>query len=99
MRKILEYLEKINDELFDAREYAEIYLQMRVEDKEELAMKFKTMSEEELTHASIMRDLVIQNMKKIKMVYNPPAEFEENLTKSDANFDKKMAQINQLLSM
>jgi len=99
MRKILEYLDKVDDELCDAKNYAESYLQFRVEGDQEWADKFKAMSEEELNHALSIQELSVQRINKIKSVYTPPTEIEETWHKSHARYLEEVAWIKQMLSM
>lgn len=99
MRKVLEYLEQMNDELISAKDYAESYLQLKVEGDQNWSVKYKTMAEDELRHALNFRELITQSMDKIKAVYTPPIELIESVEKSNSYYVEKVAWIKQMLAM
>ena len=99
MRKILDYLDQINDELYNAKEYAENYLQFKVEGNQEWSMKYKKMAEDELQHALNIRELAVLNMEKLKAVYTPPTSFQETYDKTNSNYIEKVAWIKQMLAI
>lgn len=99
MRKIYEYIEQINEEIYSAKDFAETYLHFKVEDNQEWANKYKAMAEDELRHAANIRDLAVQSMNKIKSVYKPPSELQEAFDKSNDNYFERVAWIKQMLSM
>ena len=99
MRKILDYLDQISDELESAKDYAEAYVQLKVDEDEEWALKFKAMSEEELNHASNIHELAAQSMDKVREVCTMPASMQEIWDKAHSRYVEKTAWVRQMLAM
>lgn len=99
MRKILELLDKIDDELEDAKEYAEDYLQHKAEGNIDLSNKYMEMSNDELKHASNIRDVAVEKIDELKRAFTLPAEMEDIWGKKHSRYVEKTAWIKQMLSM
>lgn len=99
MRKILDYLDHINDELSNAKECAENYLQLNVEGNQEWAIKYKTMAEEKIQHASNFHELATINMEKMKAAYTLPMAMLEVWDKANSKYVEQTAWIMQMLAM
>lgn len=99
MRKILEFIDKIDDELCSAKDYAEAYVQFKVEGNQIWSMKFKSMSEDNLAHASTIHELAILNLDKIKAACNMPTAMQEIWDKAHSKYVDQVAWIKQMLEM
>lgn len=99
MRLVLDYLDRMENELEDAKEFAESFLQYKAENKIDLAEKYKEMSEDELKHASYIRDISIKKFDELKSCYIPPVKLEEIWSKKQIKFIEDTAWIKQMLSM
>ena len=99
MRKIQKWVEQINDELESAKEYAECYLMHKSEGETTWANRFKVMADDELKHATVIHDLAVEKIKKLREFYTPPVYMEEKWNQSHKEYVEKAAWVRQMLSM
>lgn len=98
MKKIQDYVDKIDEELCEAKEYAEMYLTFRASDSIFTA-KAKEMAEDELKHAGYVHDIAVSEINDLKRVFTPPVEMQEAWDKSHKTYLEKAAWIRQMLNM
>lgn len=98
MRKIKKLIDNINEEIEGAKNYAEIYLEMKAKG-EQLASKFKSMADDEIRHAMIIHDYTLQEIDTLKRVYTPPSEMLEIWDKEHVKYVEKVAWIKKMLEM
>lgn len=99
MTRIKKLVDKIDDELCGAKEYAETYLEQRAKGDTALANKFKKMASDELDHAMIIHDMTVQEIELLRKVYTPPVEMQEAWEKSHIKYVEKAAWIKQMLTL
>lgn len=98
MTKIKEYMEKIDDELESAKEYAEIALELK-EKNDSNFQRYKTFSDEELKHAMAWHDRAVAEINEISKNYQPTIEMQEKWDKSHKKYIEKTTFIKQMLQM
>ena len=100
MRRIKEYVDRINEELEDAKEYAESYIEWKSRtDGNNFAIKYKEMAMDELKHANYIHDIALEEIDRLETVYTPTEEMLEMWKKSHAKYVEKTAWIKTMLNM
>lgn len=98
MKKIQDYVDKIDEELMDAKEYAEMYLTFKASDSI-FTSKAKEMAEDELKHAGYVHDIAVAEINELKRVFTAPAEMQEEWDRAHKVYLEKTAWIRQMLQM
>lgn len=99
MRKIKELVERIDDELCSAEEYAERFIEYKADGETSMAAKFQEMASQEMTHATTIHDLAVKEIEKVSAVFNAPAEMRERWDKSHAEYIQRAARIKSMLNL
>lgn len=99
MRKIKELVERIDDELNSAEEYAEKFIEYKADGESSMAAKFQDMATQEMTHANTMHDLAVKEIEKVSAVFNAPAEMRERWEKSHAEYIQRSARIKSMINL
>lgn len=99
MKRIQDLVEKIDDELEGAKEYAECYLTYKAKGESTWATKYKEMANDELKHAMYIHDKAMEDIKELSAVYTPPVEMQEEWDKSHKKYVECVAWIRQMLAM
>lgn len=99
MKIIADLVDKIDEEIEDAKEYAESYLQYKAEGKVEWSNKYKQMSADEINHAMNLHAIATTKIDELKRVYTAPAEMQEAWDKSHKRYIERVAWIKQMLAM
>lgn len=99
MTHIKKYAEAIDEEISDAKEYAEKYVENRVREDIPTANKYKEMANDELKHAGYLHEWAVKEIEKLSRVYTPPADMQDKWNKLHKEYVEKTAWIKQMLSM
>lgn len=99
MKRIKKLVDKINDEICGAKDYAECYIDAKVKNDTTWASRYVEMSEDELRHAMYLHELVEKEIADLSKVYVPSTEMMEKWEKAHAKYLEKIAIIKQLLSL
>lgn len=99
MRKIKELVERINDELNSAEEYAEKYIEYKADGENSMASKFMEMASQEMNHANMMHDLAVKEIEKVSAVFNAPADMREKWDNSHAEYIQRASKIKSMINM
>lgn len=99
MKVIADIVEQINDEINDAKDYAEKYLVKKADGDNFVASRYKEMSEDELKHSTYLHELVEKEIEKYRQVYTPPAEMLDKWNKVHQKYIKKVDVVKQMLVM
>lgn len=99
MKAIMNLVERINEELEDAKNYAESYIDCKSRENDGHANKYKEMSNDELKHANYIHEIAINEIDRLEKVFVPTEEMREVWRKSHALYVEKTAWIRQMLSM
>lgn len=99
MKAIKELIKRIDEELADAQCYAEKYVETKAEGQNEWASNFRTMAENELSHATKMHEYAVMKIDKINQVYKPKQEMLDKWEKAHKEYVDQAAWIKQMLTM
>lgn len=99
MRRIKELVERIDDELESAEEYAEKYIEYKADGDNAMASKFEQMAEQEMNHADMMHSVAVKEIEKVSAVYNAPADMREKWDKSHTEYIQRAARIKSMLNL
>jgi len=99
MKIIMDLVDKIDDEIMGAKEYAETYLELKASGDANWSNKFKSLAQQELEHSVVIHDYAIQKIEQLKSVYTPPVEMQEVWDKSHKRYIEKVAWIKQMLTI
>lgn len=99
MKIIKKYVDRIDEELKDAQNYAECYLYAKSEGDTLWANRCKEMAQEELKHSTYNHDKAVSEVEKLKEVYNPPVDMTEKWNKSHKEYVERAAWIKTMLTM
>lgn len=99
MKIIKDYVDRIDEELKDAKDYAEKYLYAKAINQYPDADYYKSMSVDELHHSEYLHEMVVREIKKLREVYQPTTEMQEVWDKSHARYVEGVAFIKKMLEM
>ena len=99
MRAIKKFVDSISEEIEDAKNYAEKYVESKAKGDMSAASKFKEMSGDELKHAMYLHDMVTKEIEQISKVYTPPIEMEKKWEESHREYVEKVALVRQMLAL
>ena len=99
MKYIKAIVDCIDEELEGAQNYAEKYVEMKSLDKSSWASRFKSMAEDELKHAMYNHDYAVEEITRLKSVYQPTNEMLEHWDAEHRKYVDKTAWIKQMISM
>lgn len=99
MRKIQEYVDRIDEEIHDAKDYAESYVYYKAAGATDKAKIYHDMSADELKHATYIHDIAVKEIEMLNKVYKPTEEMEKVWTTSHIQYVDKVAWIKTMLAM
>lgn len=100
MKKIKDYVDKIEDEIEGAKEYMEKALWYKAKNDSTRYAKYKEMSIQELGHAMNIHQFAVEDIEKLEAVYPEiPEKMQEAWDKSHNEFVEKTAWIKQMQNM
>lgn len=103
MQKIKKYVDRIDEELNDAKTYAECYLDYKsrgnINSYPTFANRYKEMATQELQHSMYLHDMAVIEIEELRKGYTPPSYMEEIWDKSHKKYIEKTAWIKQMLAM
>jgi hypothetical protein len=99
MKLIKDYVDRIDEEIEDAKNYAEKYVEYKVKNDMARANKYKEMATDELKHASYEHEWAVHEIEQISKVYNPPEGMMEKWEKSHKEYVERVAWIRHMLAM
>ena len=98
--KILEkMLDHLEDEIEGAREYAEKYIECKARGNMPRANRYKEMANDELKHASFLREMDMADVSELKRSYNMTEEEQRTWDHGQKRLTDEMALIMHILSM
>lgn len=97
MNYIDKMIDKIEEEIEGAVDYAEESIKCRAKGHTDRASKYKSMALDEITHAETIRNFATQDIEEIKRVYSFPVEDEEKWEKAHRKFNEIIASIKLML--
>lgn len=99
MKMIKDLVDKIDDELCGAKDYAEKYVEYKVKGEMSWANKFKDMASQELNHAMIIHDLAVKNIEEVSRVVKAPQKMRDAWDKAHVDYVEREAWIKQMLAL
>lgn len=99
MKAIKKYVDKIDEELLDAKDYAEEYLMCKAKGNSLTASRYKEMAEDELKHATYIHTIAVDAIQELRNVYTPTQDMLDVWDRSHKEYVEKEAWIKQMLSM
>lgn len=100
MKKIKDYVEKIDDELCGAKEYIEKALWYKAKGDSTRYAKYKEMSTQELGHAMNIHQFAAEDIAELEKVYPEiPEKMIDAWNKSHDEYVEKTAWIKQMQAM
>ena len=99
MKRIKELVNHIDEEIQGAKDYAEMYVDMKAKNNVSWANKFKDMASDELKHAMIMHDYVVQEIEELRKVYTPPQDMLDKWDEEHKKYVEQVAWIKQMLTL
>lgn len=99
MTKIKQFVESIDEELKDAKDYAEKYVEYKAFNNPNWATKYKEMALDELKHATYIHDKAVETIEELQKIYTPPVAMQEKWDKSHAEYVERVALIRQMLAL
>lgn len=103
MKRIKEYVDKIDEELCGAKQYAEDYVYYKANANryggKMWSERFKEMANDELKHADYIHQIATEEINMLGSIYKAPAEMQEAWDKSHREYVDKTAWIRKMLEM
>lgn len=99
MTKIKKLAERIEEELCDAKDYAEKYVEHKAKGDMQWANRYKEMSSDELKHAGYLHEKAIQEIEEIGKIFKPTEAMEEKWEKCHKKYVEQNAWIKTMLAM
>lgn len=99
MRMIKNYIEKINEEIKGAKEYAEKYVEEKARGEITRANKYREMANDELKHAGYIHEFATADITEIEKIYTAPTEMLDKWEHAHREYVEKVAWVRQMLAM
>lgn len=100
MKKIKDYIDKMNDEIEGAKEYIEKALWYKAKNDTNRYTKYKEMSLQELGHAMIIHQFASEDISELERVYpDIPEDMQDKWNKAHNEYVDKVAWIKQMQNM
>ena len=99
MRAIKKYVDRINEEIEDAKNYAEKYVEYKAKNDMYRANKYREISNNELEHAMIIHEFAVKEVENISKVFTPPVDMLEKWEHAHRKYIEEVAMVKQMLSL
>ena len=99
MKKIKWYVDSIDEEIEDAKKYAEFYVENKAMGEMTKANHFKEMSNDELRHATLLHEMAVAEIEKLNKVFVAPVSMQERWNVAHKEYVERAAWVKQMLSM
>ena len=100
MKKIKDYIEKMNDEIEGSKEYIEKALWYKAKGDATRYTKYKEISIQELGHAMTIHQFAAEDIEDLKRVYpDVPEAMQDAWDKAHNEYVEKVAWIKQMQNM
>lgn len=98
MKIIDRYIDHMCEEVEGAMDYAEKYIEYKAKGEMSKASRFREMANDEIGHGNSIRDMAIDDIKKISEVTQLPAAEEEKWDAALKRYSEKTALVKVMLS-
>lgn len=99
MTKIRKFIERVDDELEDAKHYAEKYIECKAKGNSDRASKYHAMAEDELKHAAWLHEMTAGEITELDKVFRPTEELQRRWDDSNARYVERAAWVRRMLEM
>lgn len=99
MREVGEFIDLMEEELEDAKEYAERYISYKVSNDSDRAEQFKQMCKNDLEHSLVLYKIANEEIMRLKRCCSIPSVMSNVWDKKNTKFIEKAAWIKQMLTM
>lgn len=99
MKRIMDYVDAIHEELCDAKHYAEEALYFKASGKQQEARWYAEMANDELRHADHIHSMAVDEINILEGTYKPTQEMIDKWQHSHAEYVEKTAWVKQMLAM
>lgn len=99
MKRIRKLVDKLNEEVCGAKEYAEMYIESKAKGDNQWASRYAEMAEDELRHAAYIHELCMSEIESMKKIFTPPMDMVERWDRAHKKYVEKVTIIKQLLAM
>ena len=99
MKMIKKLVDCIDEELEGAQNYAEKYVVYKANGNTKWSGRFKSMAEDELQHSNYIHELAVEEISKLRSVYEPSQEMLDKWDKAHVKYVEKAAWIKQMLAL
>lgn len=99
MKIIKKYVDQIKEEVEDAKEYAESYVECKAKGNMQKAARYNEMANDELKHAMYAHEWAVKEIDEISKVYTAPEEMMEAWKKAHREYVEQVAWIKKMLEM
>jgi hypothetical protein len=99
MKLIKAYVDRMVEEVEDAKTYAECYIEQKAKGNMAEANKYREMSGDELKHASYIHEFAVKDIAELEKVYTPPVEMLDKWDHAHKEYVERAAWVRQMLSM
>ena len=99
MKAIKELVDKIDDELNGAKEYAEQSLMAKSMGNNTWSQRYKEMALDELKHSGYIHEKAVEEIQRLQTVYTAPVEMQEIWDKEHKKYIEKAAWVKQMLNL
>jgi hypothetical protein len=99
MKILDEMLEHLEEEVEGAREYAEKYIECKARGNVARANRYKEMAQDELKHATMLREMDVADVSELKRVYSITEEEQNAWDHGHKHLTDEMAMVMHILSM
>ena len=99
MKMIKKLVDCLDEELDGAQMYAEKFVEYKANDNSKWSGRFKAMAEDELRHSTQIHELIVEEIEKLRKVYQPSQEMLDKWDKAHIEYVDKAAWIKQMLTL
>ena len=98
MQKIKKYVDQIREELDGAEEYVEKYIENKLEGKNDRALLYKQLAQDEIRHSDVIHKIALEDIEQLNSIYNPSSEMLATWDKAHIEFVNKYKWIESLIN-
>ena len=99
MKRIAELVSRIDEELADAKAYAEKYVDCKSRGNTARSTKFKEMATDELKHSMYLHEMAVADIEEASKTASPTAEMQKMWDYQHLNYIDTTATIKNILAM
>lgn len=99
MKEIKNLVQKIDEELCDAKEYSKLAIASKDEEDTSKGKVYYQMANDELSHATLLHDMAVKLINEAKLTIEPPQYMVDEWEEEHGEYIEKVAKIKYMLEM